>query len=81
MTVLALDLSQRVEQVLHVVRSFTVNERIVLAKLLLDSVVAGESEEDADWQSLGLKAFEAEWDNPDDAVYDDWRLLYGVPTG
>ena len=54
MTVVALDLSQRVEQVLHVVRNFTVNERIVLAKLLLDSVVSGESEENSDWQSLGL---------------------------
>ena len=81
MTVLELDRSQRVATVLNMVRHFTVNERIVLAKLLLETVVAGEAEESADWQSLGLKAFEAEWDNPSDAIYDDWRTLYGVPAG
>jgi hypothetical protein len=76
MTVLELDLSQRVTKVLDMVRHFTVNERIVLAKLLLDTVVAGDAEESTDWQSLGLSAFEAEWDNPSDAIYDDWRSLY-----
>jgi hypothetical protein len=40
----------------------------------------GETEraELEDWQALGLKAFEAGWDNPDDAVYDNWREAYGV---
>jgi hypothetical protein len=33
-----------------------------------------------DWQALGLAAFEAEWDNPDDAIYDNWRQAYGVPA-
>ena len=75
MTVLELDLSQRVTKVLDMVRHFTVNERIVLAKLLLDTVVAGDAEESTDWQSLGLSAFEAEWDNPSDAIYDDRRSL------
>lgn len=31
----------------------------------------------ADWQALGLKAFEAGWDNAEDAVYDNWREAYG----
>lgn len=43
MTVLDVSLSSRVAQVLDVVRNFTANERIVLAKLLLDSIVADES--------------------------------------
>jgi hypothetical protein len=43
---------------------------------------AGEEEHAAmeGWQTLGLAAFEAGWDNPDDAVYDDWRQAYGVPA-
>lgn len=75
---IAVELSPRVTQVFDVVRNFSVNERIVLAKLLLDTIVAGDIEDAADWQSLGLKALEEDWDNPDDAIYDDWRMLYGV---
>ncbi|MBI4675328.1 MAG: hypothetical protein HY741_27100 [Chloroflexi bacterium] len=41
--------------------------------------LAAASETDrADWQALGLAAFEREWDNPEDAVYDQWREHYGV---
>ncbi len=25
-----------------------------------------------------LDAMEQEWDNPEDAIYDDWKNLYGV---
>lgn len=32
----------------------------------------------ADWQALGLAAFEKDWDNPEDAIYDEWRIHYGV---
>jgi hypothetical protein len=78
MTVLDIELSPRITKVLGEVRQFTVEERIVLAKLLLDSIIAGDAEDAADWQSLGLKMFEADWDNPDDAIYDDWRSLYGI---
>jgi hypothetical protein len=43
-----------------------------------------ESEEEhtalEEWQTLGLAAFEAGWDNPEDAVYDNWRQAYGVPA-
>jgi hypothetical protein len=30
------------------------------------------------WASLGMGRLEDEWDNPEDAVYDDWKKLYGV---
>ena len=33
---------------------------------------------DAEWQELGLQRLEAEWDNPADDVYDNWKELYGV---
>jgi hypothetical protein len=31
-----------------------------------------------DWAELGMSRLEAEWDNPTDAIYDDWKKLYGV---
>ena len=30
------------------------------------------------WALLGTARLEEEWDNPQDAVYDDWKRLYGV---
>ena len=37
-----------------------------------------ESPEDEGWRELGMSRLEQEWDNPDDAIYDDWKKLYGV---
>lgn len=56
-------------------------ERLRLAKLLLDSVLAAPSDEAVAWSALGLNAFQEAWDNPDDAIYDDWRNHYDVATG
>lgn len=30
------------------------------------------------WAELGMDRLEQEWDNPEDAVYDDWKKLYDV---
>ena len=30
------------------------------------------------WTELGMSRLETEWDNAQDAIYDDWRKLYGV---
>ncbi len=30
------------------------------------------------WIQVGMNRLEDEWDNPEDAVYDDWKRLYGV---
>jgi len=30
------------------------------------------------WAELGMNRLEQEWDNPEDAVYDDWKKLYDV---
>lgn len=33
------------------------------------------------WHALGMSRLEEEWDNPQDAIYDDWKRLYGVQEG
>jgi hypothetical protein len=35
---------------------------------------------EADWHNLSLSAFETEWDNDEDVIYDNWRQLYGIPA-
>ncbi|HNS01061.1 MAG TPA: hypothetical protein PKM78_01610 [Anaerolineae bacterium] len=63
---------------LGLAKRFSAKERLVLAKLLLDSVVSEDTEDDMDWHAMSLAAFEKDWDNTDDAIYDNWRVLYGV---
>ncbi len=31
------------------------------------------------WSHLSAAAFNEDWDNPEDAIYDNWRTLYGIP--
>lgn len=31
------------------------------------------------WAELAMSRLEQEWDNPEDAIYDDWKKLYGPP--
>ena len=31
-----------------------------------------------EWAEMGMSRLEQEWDNPEDAVCDDWEKLYGV---
>ncbi len=61
-------------------RHLTVMERLALAKLLLESVLVSELSEETDWSARGLAAFQKDWDNAEDAIYDNWREQYGVPT-
>jgi hypothetical protein len=77
----AMTISPRVTEVLSTVKLFTTAERLLLAKLLLDSLVVDQTENEGDWLKMGLSTFEQDWDNPDDAIYDNWRDLYGVSTG
>lgn len=35
---------------------------------------------DQAWRKLGMDRLESEWDNPDDAIYDDWRAIYGTSS-
>ena len=70
----------RVAEVFNGARQLTIVERLALAKLLLESVLAGESDDEANWSAMGLEALQKDWDNAEDAIYDDWKELYGVPA-
>ena len=80
MTVADLATTPRIAEVLNVADRLTVAERLFTARWLLDSVLTREIDDNEDWQQLGLVAFEKEWDNEEDAIYDDWRTIYGVPA-
>ncbi|MCB9430579.1 MAG: hypothetical protein H6668_01205 [Ardenticatenaceae bacterium] len=80
MTTASIIVSKRVTKIFDKTRRFTTTERLVLAKLLLDSLVDDEQGAEEDWHKMSLAAFEKEWDNPDDAVYDNWREVYGIPA-
>lgn len=68
-------------EVFYKAKQLTRMERLTLAKLLLDSILSSEPDEASDWMALGLAAFEKEWDNPEDAIYDNWREHYDVSAG
>lgn len=34
--------------------------------------------EKEDWMDLGMSRLEEEWSNSQDAIYDDWKKLYGL---
>lgn len=72
------NLPARVNQMWEMARQFSKQERLLLAKALLDSVIAPAATEESDWQNLSLTAFTADWDNADDAIYDNWREHYNV---
>jgi hypothetical protein len=70
----------QVAEVFGGAKKLTTVERLALAKLLLESVLAGEPGDEANWSAMSLDTFQRDWDNPEDAIYDNWRELYGVPT-
>ena len=39
---------------------------------------AVQDSEAESWREQGMHRLEEEWDNPQDAVYDNWRQLYDV---
>jgi len=46
-------------------------------KLAREAMLTGNDQPD-DWSALGLRSFKEDWDNPEDAVYDNWRKHYGT---
>ena len=46
----------------------------IVVRVNLDS----STEERAAFMDLGRTRLEEEWDNPEDAIYDDWKKLYGL---
>lgn len=80
MTSAELETTPQIADILTVANRLTATERLFVARWLLDSVLAQEADDDADWQQLSLSAFEDEWDNEEDAIYDSWRTASGIPA-
>ncbi len=71
---------RRVIEILNGARQLAPVERLTLANLLLESVLVEELDQETDWMAMSLDSFQKDWDNPEDAIYDDWRDHYGVPA-
>lgn len=80
MTVADFAPTPQVTEMLNAANRLSSAERLFVARWLLDSVLTQEIDDEADWQALSLSAFEKEWDNEEDAIYNDWRVHYGVPA-
>ena len=50
---------------------------------MLFQLIALEDTSDTtgDWAALSEASLRRVWDNDEDAIYDNWRELYGVPEG
>lgn len=72
--------SPQIEKILNAADQLTPTERLFIARRLLDSILAGKIEDDQDWRQMSLSSFEKDWDNEDDAIYDEWRTHYDVPA-
>lgn len=70
----------QVAEIFSGAKRLTTVERLALAKLLLESVLASELDGEAEWSAMSLDSFQRDWDNTEDAIYDNWRELYGIPT-
>ena len=58
------------------------NQLVVKALDILFSLtdLFDERAERQGWSFLSEASLQRVWDNEDDAIYDNWRELYGVPT-
>jgi len=58
------------------------NQLVVKALDILFSLTElfDERAERQGWSFLSEASLQRIWDNEDDAIYDNWRELYGVPT-
>ena len=50
-----------------------------IAVVVTHQVEAAKHNADTAFTRLSEDAFAADWDNPQDADYDNWRQIYGVP--
>jgi hypothetical protein len=57
-----------VAEILKRTGQLTTVERLTLAKLLLESVLLGESDEETDWSAMSLDTFQRDWDNAEDSI-------------
>ena len=72
----------QVAEIFRGAKKLSTVERLALAKLLLESILAGEPGDEADWSAMSLDTFQKDWDNAEDAIYDNclnsWAKQPGV---
>jgi excisionase family DNA binding protein len=72
---------------LHVVklgRTVRIDEESLNGLILTNSRVArrpSETRETVPFSALAEEVFAGTWNNPEDAVYDQWREIYGIRKG
>jgi excisionase family DNA binding protein len=72
---------------LHVIklgRTVRIDEESLNGLILTNSRVArrpSETRETVPFSALAEEVFAGTWDNPADAVYDQWREIYGLRKG
>jgi hypothetical protein len=64
---------------IHQIREDQIIERALDILFTLTDLF-DESTERQGWSFLSDAALQRVWDNEEDAVYDNWRALYDVPT-
>ncbi len=74
-------ISPQLAKVIEESERLTASERLLLARSLLDSLLSEDALEEITWMRLGLQASEKDWDNEEDAIYDEWRKHDGVSEG
>jgi hypothetical protein len=76
--------AERADRLSHLAQAHQLHEDQVVEKALdiLFSLtdLLDERTERQGWSFLSETALQRVWDNEDDAVYDNWRELYAVPT-
>ncbi len=76
--------AERADRLSRLARSQEINETLIIEKALdiLFSLTElfDERAERQGWSFLSEASLQRVWDNEEDAVYDNWRELYGVPT-
>jgi len=71
-------------QVIKLGRTVRIDEESLNGLILTNSRVArrpSETRETVPFSALAEEVFAGTWDNPADAVYDQWREIYGLRKG
>jgi hypothetical protein len=50
-------------------------------RLRTSQAVTEAEDEEREWGASAVTSFAKDWDNEQDAIYDDWKKRYHVPEG
>jgi hypothetical protein len=75
MTVI-LSLNEYIFQRKKMASKTTKPKRIRIKRSALDALAKPVHGKISAWSQLSAAAFNEDWDNPEDAIYDNWRTLY-----